>query len=184
MAYACRVLAVLISLPLVVLALLVSFLYPCTSFFAALHDRKKLEKDISSYILARTLGVVDDVRASTSDKVTAHEAKVPPVIRVQDFDEDVSFGESRTFTDPECSLECAAADNRSSDELLATLQATQPTVFYAGGDDQSNLKLSGIEVFSPAGSQPPSPTFSRKGLAFDGKEHLRNRLQHVEKDGE
>jgi hypothetical protein len=105
------------------------------------------------------------------------------VIRVQDFDEDVSFRESQTFADPECSFR--TADNRSSDELLATSQATQLTVFYAGGDDQSNLKLSGIEVLSPAGSQPPSPTISRKGLAYDGKEHLRNRLQqHVEKDDE
>jgi len=107
---------------------------------------------------------------------------------VQDFDEreDVrSFGESQTFADPECSLGCTTADTRSSGELLGTSEATQPTtIFYAGGDDHSNLKLSGIEVFSPAGSQSPSPTISRKRLAFEGKEHLRNRLQHVENDGE
>ena len=160
-------------------------LYPLiTSLCCALHDFETRKKDISSYILARTLGVVDDVKASTSDKETAHEAKVPPMIRVQDFDEDVSFGElAQTFADPECSLGCTA-DNRSSDKLLATSQTTQPTIFYAGGDDHSNLKLSGIEVFSPAGSQSPSPTISRQRLAFDGKEQLRNRLQHVEKDGE
>lgn len=146
---------------------------------------KLVKKDISSYILARTLGVVDHVKASTSDKETAHEAKVPPVIRVQDFDQDVSFGElAQTFADPECSLGRTAADSRSSDELFATSQTTQPTIFYAGGDDHSNLKLSGIEVFSPAGSQSPSPTISRKRLAFEGKEHLRNRSHHVEKDGE
>jgi len=47
-AYSCRILAILVSLPLIILGLL----------------------DIASYGIARTLGVIDDVKASTSDKAT------------------------------------------------------------------------------------------------------------------
>lgn len=96
-----------------------------------------------------------------------HEADAPPLIRVQDFDGNTSFGDSQSS---ECSLSLEhVADHSSSDELLAASQAhgAQPTIFYAGGEDQSNLKLSGIEVFSPAASQPPSPTISRQRLPFD-----------------
>jgi hypothetical protein len=48
-------------------------------------------------------------------------------------------------------------------------------VFYAGGDDQSNLQLSGVGVFSPAVSTPPSPKITRNQLQLD---QLRQRSQH------
>ncbi|KAL1726803.1 hypothetical protein EV714DRAFT_276245 [Schizophyllum commune] len=53
-AYSMRVMAVLLMLPITVLTML----------------------DIASYVIARTLGVIDDTRASTSDKLP------PPTIRV------------------------------------------------------------------------------------------------------
>ena len=52
----------------------------------------------------------------------------------------------------------------------------QPPVFYVGED---NL-LSGVGVFSPAASQPPSPTSSRCRLPQDEstrKDQLRHRVQ-------
>ncbi|KAL1741847.1 hypothetical protein HDZ31DRAFT_44548 [Schizophyllum fasciatum] len=55
-AYSMRVMAVLLLLPITILTML----------------------DIASYVIARTLGVIDDTRASTSDKRPA-----PPIIRVQ-----------------------------------------------------------------------------------------------------
>ncbi|KAL1673758.1 hypothetical protein EV122DRAFT_282671 [Schizophyllum commune] len=53
-AYSMRVMAVLLMLPITVLTML----------------------DIASYVIARTLGVIDDTRASTSDKLP------PPTIRI------------------------------------------------------------------------------------------------------
>ncbi|KAI5889394.1 uncharacterized protein SCHCODRAFT_02634404 [Schizophyllum commune H4-8] len=53
-AYSMRVMAVLLMLPITVLTML----------------------DIASYVIARTLGVIDDTRASTSDKLP------PPIIRI------------------------------------------------------------------------------------------------------
>jgi hypothetical protein len=54
---------------------------------------------------------------------------------------------------------------------------SQPSVFYAGEDN----RLSGIGVFSPASSQPPSPVLSRHHLPQDesthGKDQLRHRVQ-------
>lgn len=50
-----------------------------------------------------------------------------------------------------------------------------PSVFYVGEDN----KLSGVGVFSPAASQPPSPTSSRYRLPQDestGKDQLRHRV--------
>jgi hypothetical protein len=57
----------------------------------------------------------------------------------------------------------------------------QPSVFYAGEDN----KLSGVGVFSPASSHPPSPVLSRLHLPQDessiyGKEQLRHRVTAVE----
>jgi hypothetical protein len=73
MAYACRVLAVLISLPLVVLALLVSFsFYPLARPLLALHDRNLLNKGhffvhsrSNSWSRRRRQGIYERQRDST-----------------------------------------------------------------------------------------------------------------------
>ena len=57
---------------------------------------------------------------------------------------------------------------------------SQPSVFYVGED---NL-LSGVGVFSPAASRPPSPTSSRFRLPHDEsarKDLLRHRIQDESK---
>ncbi|KAF9049990.1 hypothetical protein BJ165DRAFT_1455614 [Panaeolus papilionaceus] len=150
-AYSCRILALLISLPIIILGLL----------------------DIASYGIARTLGVVDDVKASTSDKVAAD---TPPAIRVDEPDtlSGDSLGSS-WISD----VSASASESTTTGEHMNGSSEAKPDVFYAGEDN--NLKLSGVGVFSPAASQPPSPTISRHHLPFDNtsrqskKENLRHR---------
>ncbi|KAF8160782.1 hypothetical protein B0H34DRAFT_351843 [Crassisporium funariophilum] len=151
-AYSCRILAILVCLPIVILALL----------------------DIASYAIARTLGVIDDVKASTSDKATVHSSPQTPSIRVDDAQ---SPGSDSAFSDSDReSMTDHNLHNRMRSPLSDSISEeteynfSQPSVFY--GED-NNLKLSGVGVFSPAASQPPSPTISRHHLPQDGQ--LRNR---------
>ncbi|KAF8894021.1 hypothetical protein BD779DRAFT_1504780 [Infundibulicybe gibba] len=126
-AYSCRILAIVVVLPIMILGLL----------------------DITSYGIARTLGVIDDVKASTSDKETVHQDT--PTILVHEPKHDAQ-------KDPQ----------------------TSPPAFFVSEDN--NLKLSGVGVFSPATSQPPSPTISRRTLAhtdLDDGSLIRQRLRQV-----
>ncbi|TFK73900.1 hypothetical protein BDN72DRAFT_956226 [Pluteus cervinus] len=124
-----RVISFLLVFPIIVLALL----------------------DISSYVIARSLGVIDDVKASTSDKATIH-GRVPPAIRVDD-----SSATSPGDTSP------STPSQHHTDSLKELLHVSQPDAYYASEDHV--LKLSGVGVFSPAASQPSSPTLSRKQLS-------------------
>ncbi|KAF9469939.1 hypothetical protein BDZ94DRAFT_1279049 [Collybia nuda] len=137
-AYTCRFLAIIVSLPIIVLALL----------------------DISSYGIARTLGVIDDVKASTSDI---------PVIQIDKSSTSQSESpcnhsrlESTTSTDDNI----IPLDRYSQSQTLH-LGISQPQTFYASEDN--NLRLSGVGVFSPAASRPASPTISRRNLQLEGK---------------
>ncbi|THV02418.1 hypothetical protein K435DRAFT_775608 [Dendrothele bispora CBS 962.96] len=157
-----RVLAVLLIMPILILALL----------------------DISSYVIARTLGVVDDVRASTSDRQTVHTIAdssssssspplPPPIVHVQEPSIHVESSSPSPGNSGECS---SSQDNHHKlftlDSSQSSLTATTPDGFspleYFTSED-NNLKLSGVGVFSPAPSQPPSPTISRRTLAMDGR---------------
>ncbi|KAG2016139.1 hypothetical protein CC2G_009338 [Coprinopsis cinerea AmutBmut pab1-1] len=117
-AYFFRVFAILLSLPTLLLGLL----------------------DIVSYGIARTLGVIDDVKASTSDKATVHIVENAPSIRVEDTDS-LAGGDSLNQTPP-----------------------SKPSEFFA---TDNNVNLSGVDVLSPAASRPPSPTITRKSLQPD-----------------
>jgi hypothetical protein len=99
-------------------------------------------QDIASYGIARSLGVIDDVKASTSDFDKTLE---PPSIVVQE-------------TTP------AKSEEESSPETAQRPYGSRsiPPSFFAS--EASNLKLSGVGVFSPAPSQPPSPTLGRRQL--------------------
>ncbi|KAF9010543.1 hypothetical protein BDQ17DRAFT_1387777 [Cyathus striatus] len=163
-AYSCRVLALFISLPVIILGLL----------------------DITSYAIARTLGVVDDVRASTSDKPPAPSQPTPAIsVRHPPIS---PKSKSDSF-----SVQNMSRNDISSsalDESIESLNVSGPLGFYATGSE-GNLKLSGVGVFSPAASAPPSPTASRyNSLAelgeleneAEGAERsiLRHRTQKIE----
>jgi len=108
--------------------------------------------DIASYVIARTLGVVDDVKASTSDKNTIHSKSDTPIILLND---DTSPTSAPSTPLPN-SLHMHKTE-RFEDEKVST--AGHPQAYFA-----SDLTLSGVGVFSPAVSQPPSPTLSRRNL--------------------
>uniref|UniRef100_A0A0W0FHD4 Uncharacterized protein n=1 Tax=Moniliophthora roreri TaxID=221103 RepID=A0A0W0FHD4_MONRR len=163
-AYTFRVLAVLAILPLLVLALLVNedhlVVFPPFQMMKI--------QDVSSYVIARTLGIVDDVKASTSDKQTVHAVRELPIIQIDSpksptFDnaipppklEDVhnpyfDFGSSQSSLN---------AEERNAD-------GSPPEYFTS---EENNLKLSGFGVFSPATSQPPSPTITRRQMQTDDR---------------
>ncbi|KAH9485113.1 hypothetical protein JR316_0002020 [Psilocybe cubensis] len=154
-AYSCRVLAVLISLPVIILGLL----------------------DIASYGIARTLGVVDDVKASTSDKATVH-LQTPSIMLNGAISpaSDSAFSDSDSGVDHNLHNKMRSPLSDSISEANDGLSSQPPAVFYAG---ESSLKLSGVGVFSPAASLPPSPTLSRRDLTDLGSESLRHRKQHA-----
>ncbi|KXN91021.1 hypothetical protein AN958_03088 [Leucoagaricus sp. SymC.cos] len=136
-----RVLSLLVALPVIILGVL----------------------DIVSYGIARTLGVVDDVKASTSDKTTetSEETEIP-VIQIN--------GESTPTS------ESADSDREPTESFLqgrrravsGLLVASQPKTFYAS--DSDGLGLAGADVFSPAASEPSSPTISRRSPFFGGED--------------
>ncbi|KAH8071909.1 hypothetical protein BXZ70DRAFT_964266 [Cristinia sonorae] len=121
--------------------------------------------DVISYVIARTLGVIDDTKASTSE--VQHDTSsispntsstsptilnpctgIPPLIHVQDD----------SPTSP-----TAGGEHEDSDKT--PMSSPPPTYFHSTMESAGNLKLSGVDMFSPAPSQPPSPTLSRKDLA-------------------
>ncbi|KAK7005724.1 hypothetical protein R3P38DRAFT_3214669 [Favolaschia claudopus] len=166
-AYTSRVLAILLMMPLVILTLL----------------------DLASYGIARTLGVIDDVKASTSDKETIHN-KVP-IVHVQRAPGTpspdspaaslVASTDSETLLDPNESLRQSKttilsnksefSGSSSTDTLMGLSISTpvsHPDAYFTS--EESGLRLSGVGVFSPAASRPPSPTVTRKPLpALDDK---------------
>ncbi|KAH9839483.1 uncharacterized protein C8Q71DRAFT_514218 [Rhodofomes roseus] len=110
-----RVLAFLSILPFVILTLL----------------------DVTSYVIARTLGVIDDTKASTSETGSVPiEADTPTIV-----------------IHPE-----------SPPSTQTTLTTPPPTYFRGPLEEEGNLELSGVGMFSPVPSQPPSPTISRREL--------------------
>ncbi|KAF9222746.1 hypothetical protein BS17DRAFT_783330 [Gyrodon lividus] len=145
-ASAFRILAVILVLPVVVLTLL----------------------DVTSYVIARTLGVVDDVKASTSDSTN----ETIPIPVPSAFIQDTSLARASADLAPEenhqtQSAACHQGHNTAADleDLQASDDSIRPQAFFAGEED---LQLSGVGVFSPAASTPPSPLFSRMKLhTFD-----------------
>lgn len=177
-AYSCRILAILLCLPIIILGMLV-----CTEFLIKFWSRLSFSwfilQDIASYGIARTLGVIDDVKASTSDKAIVHNTMTPPSIRIDGLS---TPGSESAFSDSDHdSLTDHSLHNKMrsplSDSSPGPYENSQPPVYYAGEENA----LSGVGVFSPAASQPPSPTLSRHHLPQDestsGKEQLRHRVQ-------
>ncbi|KAJ7346885.1 hypothetical protein DFH08DRAFT_1080835 [Mycena albidolilacea] len=160
-AYSSRVLAIMLIMPIVVLTLL----------------------DLASYGIARSLGVIDHVKASTSDKQTIHN-KIP-LVRVQRAPSSSSPNspstsllastDSETLVDATEQLQQATAskstsdfNGNSADTLprlgISTHGLSHPDAYFTHGEN--SLRLSGVGVFSPAASRPPSPTITRKHLPF------------------
>ncbi|KAI0374089.1 hypothetical protein BV20DRAFT_962059 [Pilatotrama ljubarskyi] len=122
----CRVLAFMTILPFILLTLL----------------------DVASYVIARTLGVIDETKASTSGELETaeHLHANQPSITIQD--------ESSSSPSP------PSAEEGADSQLPHT---TPPSSYFRNPtEDEGNLQLSGVGTFSPAPSQPGSPTLQRR----------------------
>lgn len=131
-------------------------------------------------MVARTLGVIDDVKASTSDKATIHHTNNAPTIHVQPTSPKTSTA------DHDIAIEHSDSSLASAPSL--TTPSLDPPSYFTSEDH--NLTLAGVGVFSPASSRPPSPTISRrqtlhpetKGFTLseggdpDGNSYFRKRL--------
>lgn len=131
-------------------------------------------QDLASYGIARSLGVIDDVKASTSDKSTIHVTAAPqlqpPLIRVNGVDSPASESTFSSDSDRDSiSLDHTHHNRMLRSPLSASMtedevdMGSQPSLYYVGEDS----KLSGVGVFSPAASMPSSPTISRYNLAYN-----------------
>ena len=121
-------------------------------------------QDVTSYIIARTLGVIDDTKASTSDRESLHPVAVvegsdakPPTIIVQSASMTGSMPASPSFS----------TDTVDQREIRENLQleidgSCHPQSSSSGSLYEGNPALAGVGVFSPAASTPPSPTIERK----------------------
>lgn len=150
-----RVLAVVVILPVVILTLL----------------------DVTSYIIARTLGILDDVKASTSDAATVSLSA--PTAHVQSSplaDESKephphaasgSEGQWRSGAPRSRGRSVDRPDERGNREAHDGSNHTEgesrPQAYFAGEDD---LQLAGVGEFSPAASQPSSPVLPRMKLSM------------------
>ncbi|KAF9529207.1 hypothetical protein CPB83DRAFT_852857 [Crepidotus variabilis] len=154
-AYTFRVLAVLICLPFVIFGLL----------------------DIASYIVARTLGVVDVVKASTSDKATVHGTTDAPQVQIQIQDDSSTTSlENSLYSQSDRNSGIDHNIHNLSQSSLASSSHGNGSSFYG---ENGNLRLAGVGVFSPMASQPPSPTLSRQQLSPEVKEQLRHRTHQI-----
>ncbi|KAJ3772929.1 hypothetical protein FB446DRAFT_764680 [Lentinula raphanica] len=144
-AYSFKVLALALLLPILILILL----------------------DIASYTIARTLGVVDIVKASTSDKQTVHARREPPAIHIREASIDQSYPNTTSPNENNAHNPFFTVGNDSNQSMSATDSSRSPSdvrlkAYFTSGEH--NLELSGVGVFSPATSRPPSPTISRRKL--------------------
>lgn len=134
-AYSFRILAFLLILPVVILTLL----------------------DITSYVIARTLGIVDDVKASTSDQPVV-TAEGTPSILVEDTSSEESFPAEQD------SYISSVHRQYNTDMRGAEVQEeTKLQAYFTGEED---LQLSSVGVLSPYPSQPSSPV--HENLPEDG----------------
>lgn len=123
--------------------------------------------DIASYTIARTLGVVDIVKASTSDKQTVH-ARKPPTIHIRAASIDLSNPDLTDTPSPNARNPFYVSDSDSSRSISTDsrdMTDVRLTAYFTSEGD--NLELSGVGVFSPASSRPPSPVVSRRILDSD-----------------
>ena len=103
-------------------------------------------QDVASYVIARTLGVIDETKASTSGG-----PETPAELRADQKHAGLGTGQPTIVVH---------ASSSEPDVSLAAGTPLPPEPSEA--DVDGNLKLSGVGTFSPAPSQPGSPTLQRR----------------------
>ncbi|KAI9060240.1 hypothetical protein FKP32DRAFT_1613772 [Trametes sanguinea] len=138
----CRVLAFMTILPFILLTLL----------------------DVASYVIARTLGIVDATKASTSGELDTPEqlhANQPSIVVTQEHSTPSSYSDETSTASSERHEGAGGEGTREERD-----QHTVPPSSYFRNptEEEGNLELSGVGTFSPAPSQPGSPTLQRREL--------------------
>ncbi|OCH92328.1 hypothetical protein OBBRIDRAFT_773637 [Obba rivulosa] len=102
--------------------------------------------DVASYVVARTLGVIETTKASTSETGTVNGGSgcLTPAIVVH-------------------GLSPPARDEPGTKHTCLTVPP--PAYFRGPLEEEGNLELSGVGTLSPAPSQPSSPTMARRELS-------------------
>jgi hypothetical protein len=99
-------------------------------------------------VIARTLGVVDATKASTA---------------APDHDDDNDDVPAIHVVDP--TPPASASPNAHTGSGVSAAHESTTSYLRDSVVEEGNLKLSGVDAFSPAPSQPPSPTISRRDLS-------------------
>lgn len=126
-----------------------------------------LIKDVTSYVIARTLGVVETTLASTNDKVTIAIEELAAV--------GVAAGAGRGSDvgseDDEGGEEADTSGGERRFEMKIELDGTQqapasdasgPPAYFFSPTEEKNLDLSGANILSPAVSRQGSPGVERR----------------------
>lgn len=107
-------------------------------------------------MIARTLGIVDDVKASTSDQ-PAVTAEGMPSILVEDTSSEESFpAEQDNYTS-------SVHRQYNTDMRSAGVQEEMKLQAYFTGEE--DLQLSSVGILSPSPSQPSSPVLLHENLS-------------------
>lgn len=121
---------------------------------------------MTSYIIARTLGVIDDTKASTSDRQSLHPVAVvegneakPPAIIVQSASVAGSMSTSSSIK-----TDIGQPLDGIGEKLRLELDGSHPRPQSSSSSSlyEGNPALAGVGVFSPAASTPSSPTIEKK----------------------
>ncbi|KAL1660149.1 hypothetical protein GGF50DRAFT_63791 [Schizophyllum commune] len=147
-AYSMRVMAVLLMLPITVLTML----------------------DIASYVIARTLGVIDDTRASTSDKLP------PPTIRIHAASRRNTLDQSSESTADSPYASTSASSSPAHDDAGCPTSSADPSSSNSGlpACDSSNPfnPSSNSDIASPTPFPPASSALPTEYSFSDDEESL------------
>ena len=145
-------------------------------------------QDVTSYVIARTLGVVEDIKASTSDAATADGRRIAVAALSARASEGLApedsvggrtdgdghgHGHSRVSETGVGTSVAVHARAETRDHSQNQLQIKTQTADEDASDaslracyftGEENLRLAGEGVFSPAVSMPPSPLTPRMPL--------------------
>ncbi|KAF9653834.1 hypothetical protein BDM02DRAFT_3125309 [Thelephora ganbajun] len=169
-----RLLAAFIIVPLALLVMLASL-------------SLILPHDVTSYIIARTLGVIDDTKASTSDRESLHPVATvegpvvkPPAIVVQSASVVGSMP-----TSPSVPSDVGQPLDEIGEKLQLEIDNSPPNRPQSSSSSslyEGNPALAGVGVFSPAASTPSSPTIERKSGSLSKGSTVMTPLSQLDDD--
>jgi hypothetical protein len=149
------------------------------------------QQDVTSYLIARTLGVIDATHASTSDRPfrpeQSHEhedtpdpsySTAVPTILVSDESSSGTM-QDESLPRPDAPREEVVAARAHEDRLrdaahvapVARRPSANSTSYFFTPHEEQSMALSGVGVFSPAGTRTSSPVTERT-LLFDGSRRM------------